>query len=340
MGGIFPSMMPEEVAPHCDAYVVGEGEAVWPQIVADAQAGRMSGRYSSDGDLPPLESFPPPRVDLYLNAETDAHRPDDYPLQISRGCPLRCDACALPEYLGRTVRFMGDDNLVATMKTFTDAGKLMSLTEDISVTFANGARRHLRQFLEMVIGLQEGGLPVRLSYLGISMPMILTLPDDLFELLGRTGIDRFYLVGGFDPITRKAFGQGDPDAMAKAERVIERSHDMNIKPYISFLVGNETDDEGVFDRMLEFCFKTKLDLAEFCVSTPYPGTPIWRRYQEQGRLLGREWKYFNDANVTFRPHNMSVERLEEGYLQLWREFYRGREQELGNREHLHRTIQF
>jgi hypothetical protein len=37
---------------------------------------------------------------------------------------------------------------------------------------------------------------------------------------------------------------------------------------------------------------------------------------------------------------MSPERLQEGYLYLWKEFYRGRERDLTPREHTRRTIQF
>lgn len=339
MGGIFPSMMPDEVQSHCTSVVVGEGEPVWATIVEDALAQRLRPRYvsSSHGDL---GAYPPPRLDLYLGSETAEHQPDDYPLQLARGCPLSCNACVLPAHMGRVMRFQSDANLIAAMRQLTAAGKLISFTEDTSVTFAYGARRRFRAFLEMVLELQAKGLAVRFSYLGISMPMILHLPDEFFALLRATGMDRFYLVGGFDPITRKAFGVGDKSALAKATQAIGRCHDEGIKPYVSFLMGNPDDDEGVFDRMVDFGRSTKIDLAEFCVSTPYPGTPLWHQYTDEGRMLGRPWKYFNDANVTFRPHHMSPERLEEGYLYAWREFYGGRQEDLGEREHLHRTIQF
>ncbi len=338
-GGIFPSMMPDEVQPHVTSVIVGEGEPVWPGLLEDAAAGRLKARYNSPG-AGELGAYPPPRLDLYLNAETDWHRPDDYPMQLSRGCPLTCNACVLPSQMGRMMRWQSDENLISVMTQLTKAGKLISFTEDTSVTFAYGARRKFRRFLEMVLRLQAEGLPLKFSYLGISMPMILNLPDELFAILKATGMDRFYLVGGFDPITRKAFGLGDAKALDKAKAAIARCHDFGIQPYVSFLMGNPDDDEGTFERMVRFGHDTGIDLAEFCISTPYPGTPLWHEYTAEGRMLGRPWKYFNDANVTFRPHKMTPERLLEGYLFTWREFYRGRQQELEPREHLHRTIQF
>ncbi|MGM0575761.1 MAG: B12-binding domain-containing radical SAM protein [Myxococcota bacterium] len=339
MGGIFPTMMPDLVGSHCTSVVVGEGEPVWPEVVADAAAGRLQPRYQADGPVDP-HATPPPRVDLYLGAEQDGFRPDDYPLQFSRGCPLKCDACALPGVMGRTIRFQGDDNLVATMETLSAAGKYLSFTEDTSFLPANGARRRFQAFLDLCSGLMAEGMPLKLSYIGISMPMILHLDAAILERLRGLGIDRFYLVGGFDPITRKAFGTGDAKALDKAHRVIARCHEHGIDPYVSFLAGNPDDDEGVFDRMLDFTATSGVELAEFAVSTPYPGTPIWERYEAEGRIFDYTWRHYNDANVVFQPHGMSPERLQEGYLYLWREFYRGRDEEITSRSHVRQTIQF
>jgi radical SAM superfamily enzyme YgiQ (UPF0313 family) len=76
------------------------------------------------------------------------------------------------------------------------------------------------------------------------------------------------------------------------------------------------------------------------VSTPYPGTPLWQRYQEEERIFDRTWKHYNDANVVFRPIKMSPERLLEGYLYAWREFYANRRPDFTQRGHERRTIQF
>jgi radical SAM superfamily enzyme YgiQ (UPF0313 family) len=339
MGGIFPTMMPDEAAPHCHSVVVGEGETVWPQVLADAERNELKPRYQAASPTA-LETQPPPRVDLYLDNERDGYRPDDYPLQLSRGCPLACDACVLPTVHGNKMRFHTLENLEATLRRFAARGKYVSLTEDTSSFGIQGARKAFRAFLERVVALRAEGLAIKLSYVGISMPMILNLDPSLLDLLKQTGMARFYLVGGFDPITRKAFGQGDAEAMGKAERAIARCLEYGIDPYVSFLFGNADDDDGVFDRTLEFARRAKIDLAEFVVSTPYPGTPLWHRYEEEGRIFDRTWKHYNDANVVFKPHKMSAERLQEGYLHAWREFYAQRRQDLTQRGHERRTIQF
>lgn len=336
-GGIFPSMMPEETLKHFDAVVIGEGEGVWGDVLADAERGLLCGPYRAFAPFD-VQKLPPPRVDLYVENESPDLRPDDYPLQLSRGCPLHCDACVIPETLGRSLRVIPRETVRTELENLRRLGKRAALTEDTSFFFFSGARRHFREFLE---DLRADPRPShdKVSYVGISAPMVLSVDPVLLRELVDSGIDRFYLVGGFDPITRAAFGAGEPRALEKAHRVIDRCHELGIEPYVSFLVGNDTDDEGVFDRMLEFCAQTKIDKCEFAVFTPYPGTPAWHQLSREERILDRTWKRYNDANVVFRPKQMTAERLQRGYLELWRDFYRDRS-ELTGRAHHQRTVQF
>lgn len=336
-GGIFPSMMPHEAARHFDAVVAGEGEGAWLELLRDVEAGQLKPTYRADAPWD-VQRLPPPRLSLYVENESPTLRPDDYPLQLSRGCPLACDACVLPGTLGRSLRVIPRETARAALANLARFGKRAALTEDTSFFFFSGARRHFREFLA---DLRDDPRPGhdKVSYVGISVPMLLSLDPSLLEEMVASGIDRFYLVGGFDPITRGAFGSGEPSAWAKAVHAIERCHDAGIEPYVSFLVGNDSDDEGVFDRMLEFCARTRLDKCEFAIFTPYPGTPSWFRLQQEGRITSTTWKRYNDANVVFRPKQFTAERLEGGYLELWREFYRDRG-ELATRAHHARTIQF
>ncbi len=336
-GGIFPSMMPDEAAKHFDAVVAGEGEGVWSEVLADAREKKLKKLYRQTTPFD-LEQLPPPRVDLYVENESPTLRPDDYPLQLSRGCPLSCDACVVPGTLGKGLRVVPRETVKTSLANLARHGKRAALTEDTSFFFFSGARRHFRAFLD---DLRADPRPShdKVSYVGISAPMVLSVDPTLLRELIESGIDRFYLVGGFDPITRGAFGWGDPKSREKADRVIDRCHELGIEPYMSFLVGNDTDDEGVFDRMLDFCSRKKVDKCEFAVFTPYPGTPSWDRLNREGRILDRTWKHYNDANVVFLPQQMTPDRLQRGYLELWRDFYRGRD-ELKDRVHHQRTIQF
>lgn len=335
MGGIFPTMRTEEAGEHADAIVVGEGESVWPEVLADAARGMLAPRYRATRSVDPC-TLPLPRVDLYVARENDVYCPDDYPVQLSRGCMLKCSSCAIPSVLGRSLRTMPVSYGLAQIDQLEKHGKLASLTEDTS--FFPGSPQQ-RAFGELLDAVAERGTRMGVSYVGISMPMILAQSRAFFARMRRSGITMFYLVGGFDPITRGAFTGADPKNRSRAVDALRRCMDEGIEPYASFLVGNDDDDEGTFDRMLEVADEVKLKKAEFAIRTPYPGTPDYEALFRAGRLFHQDWSRYNDANVVFEPAKMSAERLERGYLELWREFYKTR-RSLEIEGHRDRTIQF
>lgn len=333
-GGIFPTMMPDEVQPHVDAVVVGEGEPVWARILDDVAAGTLQPRYTpGPADVATLA---PPQLRPYFDAERGDFCPDDYPLQVSRGCPLTCQACALPTVMGKKMRALPMPYILDVAQQIIAGGRRACLTEDTGwLPGTDGSRR----LLELLEHLAATGSPLKVSYIGISMAMILAAPPRWFELARAAGVEMFYLVGGFDPITIKAFNGADTRAYERARAAIQKSWDNGIEPYTSFLLGNEDDDEGTVDRMLQFATDARIQKAEFAVFTPYPGTPAWRSLDAQGRILTREWSRYNDANVVFRPNRMTPEALHQGYLRLWREFYAARPEQ-GLRSEAERTIQF
>ncbi len=335
LGGIFPSAMPEVVRPHADAVVIGEGEGVWSDLLRDAAASKLLPRYEAKAPLD-LTKLPLPRIDLYIERENGPFAPDDYPVQLSRGCPLTCSACAVPLSLGRRMRLLPLSHVLGQLDQLAAAGKRASLTEDTSFFVTSGVRRGFEELLE---ALAARSVPPPLTYVGISMPLLLATPGRVLDRLRAAGIKMFYLVGGFDPITRRAFARDERRPRALAMAAVQKAFDHGLEPYTSFLVGNEEDDEGTFDRMLEFAEAAKIRKAEFAIMTPYPGTPSWSSLKEEGRILTTDWSLYNDANVVFRPKLMTPDRLLEGYLYLWREFYRPR-QALRDLPAEDRTIQF
>jgi radical SAM superfamily enzyme YgiQ (UPF0313 family) len=332
-GGIFPTMMADLCEAHFDAVVVGEGEPVWAQVLSDAKKKALKKRYQATASQS-LAALPQPRVDLYLAKEAGHFKPDDYPVQLSRGCPLNCQACVLPTSMTTSLRHFSIEHVVGQLKQLAAHGKRACLTEDTS-WFPGANAKQLTTLFQAII---DQGAPATISYIGISMPMILASSVATLTLAKKAGVDMFYLVGGFDPITKGAFTGNNPKALERAYLSIKKSYDVGIEPYTSFLLGNEDDDEGTVDRMLEFAEKANIMKAEFAIFTPYPGTPAWTRLEAEGRIIDRTWSKYNDANAVFQPKHMSPEALTAGYLRLWRDFYKNK-----NLAHLsvaERTIQF
>ena len=105
------------------------------------------------------------------------------------------------------------------------------------------------------------------------------------------------------------------------EECIRRIHDHGIGVYGSFVFGYDHDTVAVFDQFLEFANRTALDGAFLPVLTPFPGTKIYKRLEAEGRILTRDWRYYDMATVVFRPKGMTITELQEGFWKINRKFY-------------------
>ncbi|HEU4342178.1 MAG TPA: DUF4070 domain-containing protein, partial [Candidatus Binatia bacterium] len=66
--------------------------------------------------------------------------------------------------------------------------------------------------------------------------------------------------------------------------------------------------------------RSRLLEVQITVLTPFPGTRLYQRLMAEGRLLyPGAWDRCTLFDINFRPKKMSVEQLEEGVMELWRD---------------------
>jgi radical SAM superfamily enzyme YgiQ (UPF0313 family) len=103
---------------------------------------------------------------------------------------------------------------------------------------------------------------------------------------------------------------------------IRRLHDLGVMINGSFVFGMDGDERSVFARTVEWAIGRGIETATFHILTPYPGTALYRRLADQGRLTLHNWDLYDTRHAVFRPARMSGRDLEEGYQCAYREFYR------------------
>ncbi len=111
MGGFHVSNLPEEGLLHADAVVAGEGEIVWPRLLADFERGEPARLYRNDG-LIGMDSIPQARREIftgkrYLLTNT---------LQTTRGCPHECEFCSVTTFYGRKYRKRPVDSVLSELE--------------------------------------------------------------------------------------------------------------------------------------------------------------------------------------------------------------------------------
>jgi radical SAM superfamily enzyme YgiQ (UPF0313 family) len=89
----------------------------------------------------------------------------------------------------------------------------------------------------------------------------------------------------------------------------------------SFVVGFDGDRKDTFVEMANWIEANRLECATFHILTPYPGTPLFRQLEAEGRLLHRDWDKYDTAHVVFHPKQMTPEELLLGYDWLYRRLF-------------------
>jgi len=310
IGGIFPSMVPDEAAAHADSVNIGEGEPTWATILQDAEKGELKPRYRG-GNRFDLADLPIPRREaLYTKAGYDWHASL---VQVSRGCGFGCAMCVIPEHFGSRLRMRPVDKIVEEIEE--QPYDQIYLADDSIFLKGRRVEAWARELLEALVPLNRR--------LFVSSTLALNTDPDFLELLAKAGTKTFYCTLNVDPVSMRALRGGEPEAEQKVIDLARRIRDLGMEFFASYGIGRDWDDEGVADRILELSRRADVRTAEFFIFCPFPGTPQFRRMKTQDRLLHTNWELYNGANVVYRPQQMSADRLAELYLYLWQELYRG-----------------
>jgi radical SAM superfamily enzyme YgiQ (UPF0313 family) len=306
LGGIHVTALPEEAGEHADAVVVGEAEDLWPELLRDAGQGRLAPTYR--GDLPALGGRPWPRRDLFRSRKY-------IPFQVvetMRGCPYTCEFCSVSSAHGKRLRLRPVEDLVGELGTL---GKLVMFADDNVML----DERHARELCRRLA-------PLGKHWIGQCSLAVLGRPEKI-EMLAASGCKGLFV--GFesaDPAATKLMGkpQNRPE---RYREIVHALHEHGIATWGSFLFGFDTDDPEIFDRTVELAESLKLTMALFAILTPYPGTPLYRRLQAEGRLTDERWWLGEDhdrGSPYFVPARMSREALREGWVRAWQRFYSSR----------------
>ncbi|MEX0718289.1 MAG: radical SAM protein [Planctomycetaceae bacterium] len=300
LGGLHVLSCPNEVAPHADAIALGEGTQLWPEILRDVERGTLRPEYRGSFRSS-YRNDPAPRRDLlprdsFLTTTS---------LIATRGCHNRCGFCYLATkglhmpYQVRDVEqvveeFRADDQPYAV---FID-NNLGSRPD------------YLRELCRALAPLE------RIWSAAVSIDV--TDDPSLVREMALAGCTGVFV--GFESLRNDnivAAGKKSPSTEDYARRVA-LLHEFGIQVNGSFVLGFDHDRPDVFEQTTGWIEENRLESATFHIMTPYPGTPLFRQMQAEGRLLHTDWSRYDTAHAVFRPRHMTPEELEAGYAWCYR----------------------
>jgi radical SAM superfamily enzyme YgiQ (UPF0313 family) len=128
---------------------------------------------------------------------------------------------------------------------------------------------------------------------------------------------------GFESLTDANLSDAKKRTPPSADyaRRVRLFHENGIQVNGSFVFGFDHDRPDVFQRTIQWIEDNRLECATFHILTPYPGTPLFKKMQAEGRLLHRQWDLYDTAHAVFRPLHMTPHELEEGYAWCYRRLF-------------------
>lgn len=303
LGGLHVVSCPEEAAPHADALAIGDGVQLWLRILVDVEAGKLQRIYRVMYENEYREDPAPRRVLLKRRSFLTTTS-----LIATRGCHNRCGFCYLStEGLRMPYRVRDVEQVVAE---FRDDEQPYAVFVDNNLGSRPGYLRALCRALR----------PIEKIW---SAAITLDVTDDpsLVREMALAGCTGVFI--GFESLSDSNLVQARKRAPRTEDyaRRVRILHDHGIQVNGSFVLGFDDDRRDVFALTAEWIEANKLECATFHVLTPYPGTPLFRQMESEGRLLHRDWSKYDTAHVVFQPKHMTPEELAHGYGWIYQRLF-------------------
>ena len=306
MGGYHPSFLPDEALGHADAIVVGDAEGVWERVLEDFGAGRLGGRYEAHNQ-PSLADY---RLDRSIY-RGKRYAPVEL-VQYGRGCRFACDFCSIHAFYGTQLRVRPLPGLVAEIEALPP-GRLIFFVDDNLF----GAKADLLALLDALT-------PLRRRWM-CQISIDVARDDALLDRLAEAGC-AFVLIGfeSLDSANLKQMHKPWNKVSGSYDRVVRALHSRNIGIYGTFVFGYDADTQDTIERTLDFALESRLEIGNFNALTPTPGSGLYQRLLNEGRLLSPQWwldPTYRYGDAIFEPRGMGADELSNAVFEARRRFY-------------------
>jgi radical SAM superfamily enzyme YgiQ (UPF0313 family) len=308
-GGSYASLCPEEYLELADHVLAGECEYLWPRFCGDVEKKVFHKLYRETGNVK-LDDSPTPRFDL-LKLERYATAT----IQLSRGCPFRCEFCDIIVMFGRKPRYKP----VAAIGRELDALRRLGARK---VFFVDdnfiGNKAKAKETLRFLAAYQDQhGRAMRF---GTEASLNLADDRELLELFRAAGFEWAFLgleSPDAETLREAAKTQNTAGDMLAAVR---RIYAAGIDILAGFIVGFDRDTHKTFDQQRRFIERSGIMVAMVGLLTALPKTPLFQRLKREGRVVEGVASGDNtQARSNIVPKNMTAEQMSSGYKRLYAE---------------------
>ena len=310
MGGIHASILYDEAIQFVDSVVIGEAESVWQHLIHDFKDNKLQRFYR--GEHTSLEKIVEAGRDLY----SDKYKIKNT-VQTARGCPMDCEFCSVTIFNGGRYRQRPVEQVLDELESI--GSKLIYFVDDNILGYGEKAEQRAIQLFR---GMKERGLNKRwASQVGIDFAN----NPEVLKHAQKAGCSAMFI--GFESLNEEVLQDMHKIRNLKArvsnyKEIVERIHNHGIGVIGAFTFGSDGDKNDIFARTTEFLLDSKMDAQQLTILTPLPGTRLYRRLAQEGRLLyadyPEDWKYYDFTEAVFKPKHMTPDELKEGVAEIYK----------------------
>ncbi len=302
LGGVHPSILPDEALEYADSVAIGEAEGIWEEILEDFQNNNLKKKYHNPN--PDLERYVPKD----FKAITKRRLYNLIPIMTTRGCPYNCEFCCVSDLFGKKIRHVPIENVVRDIKE-SGSKNFMFLDDNII-----GHPKYAKELFKAI-------KPLNINWGGQASVSLLVKDEEMMQLAAESGCKTLFL--GIESVSeeqnksmRKAFKEIEDLKVA-----LKKIRKMGILVHGSMIFGFDNDTKEVFNEAVKFLIDNKLSTVSFNILTPYPGTKVYDDLKKEGRLTTSDWKYYDHNTVVYQPKNMTPYELQVGKTFARQKFY-------------------
>ena len=169
--------------------------------------------------------------------------------------------------------------------------------------------------LEVCKKIKEAGLKIKF---GIETHLN-NLSEDLAKELYDCGLR--YIEVGIESVTDKVIKASKRFSIKKEKEItlIKSIEKIGIKIKTMFIYGLPLDDLKTCQDSLDFAKKINASYSQYNIFTPYPGTPIYKEYEE--KIISNKYEDFSQTNLVFKHDKLSKKDLSNMISKSYRDYY-------------------
>ncbi|MCP4134778.1 MAG: B12-binding domain-containing radical SAM protein [bacterium] len=292
MGGFHPTLNSDEVLQYADSIAIGEADDLWVDILKDAENGKLKRRYQA-AKRPSLEKVFPDRTIFkgrdYLEVGL---------VETGRGCPFVCDFCTVCQFYQKSYTPRPIEDVVEEIRK--NKYKYYFFVDD---NIASNPEHAKKLFTALI--------PLKIRWLSQGSINMAKDPE-MLKLMKKSGC--LGVLVGFESLNKETLKnmKKGVNMNIDLDKAVETIHGYGIRIYATFVFGYDDQKIDVFEETYKFAMKHKFFITAFNHIVPFPGSDIYKRLKDEGRLIEEKFWLNHDytfGDVIFQPKHFTPKDL-------------------------------